>query len=974
MKQKFIILLAFIFTCLNLFQAQTKTLEDPINYTSHIKNSSFESYGLANWTNNGMQSQTNNSPSDQGWQKNGNVYAEKWVSSDNRLTDASVSQIVSGIPNGKYTLKALAHSVNQAGNPAVTKGTFLYAGKEETLVTAGGEYSVETTVTNGKLEIGFKTVNTDANWVAVDYFRLYYHGGDLEGYNRVLGQKIEKALACLSNTNNPGYINREELDNVINAARNAEQTEEAILEAIENLDQAIEEYTSIITLYKALKSKIENVSELLASSDYPDKKDFEETIKNAQLVYDSSEDQRDIIQATIDNLNAKNSILINYNILAKTISNAKKLYESSNYPGKESFGSIINNAQEAYINPKEIDIYKIINQLEEGTFIYLNTRPANWQTIKNGALWKDDRGRGVEAHGAGFLQVGDTWYMIGEDRSGPWNPDVNMYSTKDFINWKFERKIIQNGVTHPDLGNGRFIERPKLMYCKKTGKYVVWCHWEQGNYGASEAAVFYCDSVNGAYTFHWAGRPLGIKSRDCNVFVDNDGTAYFISTTEENQHLGLFKLSDDYLSVVSHTQLFIGQQREAPAVVRIDDTYFMLFSACTGWDPNQTSYSYSKSLTSGWSDRINIGGSIAFDTQAASILTIIGSEGTSYVYVGDRWQDPELSESKTILFPIRFNGNSCVFEYRQQFDLDLSSGTWKESSTENRVPKTDWKVVAYSSQETSSENGAATNAIDGNKNTKWHTRYSGTRAEAPHYIEVDMGNEYEVSGFLCTPRMDSSNNGTIREYLFLVSRDGINWEAVSGGSWLPYCAEVYFQPVKARYFRMVATSGSYACILEMDMLLNTEPYTPQTIIPYNKINARGWANSTEITPKEGDQLTFGPNVNSGKGTWAFFGPRNQMGATREFTIKEITSADAGIYSSLFLNVYNESSKLDYKVLVSDDTSIEEVADSKQEVKRKYYNLQGIEIPYPTSTGIYIIKKMFDDGSSQTDRISFRKLF
>ena len=57
------------------------------------------------------------------------------------------------------------------------------------------------------------------------------------------------------------------------------------------------------------------------------------------------------------------------------------------------------------------------------------------------------------------------------------------------------------------------------------------------------------------------------------MFVDDDGTAYFISTIEENQHLGLFRLSDDYLSAVEYTELFKWQSREAPAIVREGDTY-----------------------------------------------------------------------------------------------------------------------------------------------------------------------------------------------------------------------------------------------------------------------------------------------------------------------------------------------------------------------------------------------------------------
>lgn len=444
-------------------------------------------------------------------------------------------------------------------------------------------------------------------------------------------------------------------------------------------------------------------------------------------------------------------------------------------------------------------------------------KTSEWTTISNGNMWIDSDGKDVQAHGAGFLKVGDTWYMIGEDRSNMWHPDVNMYSSKDFVHWKFERKII-SPETHPALADGtRFIERPKLMYCKKTGKYVVWCHWESANYGASEAAVFYCDSVNGAYKFHWAGRPLGIKSRDCNVFVDDDGTAYFISTTNENQDLGLFKLSDDYLSAVSHTTLFAGHRREAPAIVRVGDTYFMLSSACTGWDPNQCKVAHSKSLTSGWTELSDIGNNIAFDTQAASILKIPNKKGYTYLYVGDRWQDPNLPSSKTIVFPIEFKDDKCIFNYCRSFDMNWKTGEWKKSMPESMVPKKGWKLRGFSSQESSAEQCEGYKAIDGDCSTMWHSRYSSP-APYPHYIEVDMGSVYDVKGFLCTPRQDKSSGGLIREYKLEVSKDGVSWSVVSEGKWLPYFTPVDFKKTEARYFRFTCFSRN-ASIAEFDMMM-----------------------------------------------------------------------------------------------------------------------------------------------------------
>lgn len=337
-------------------------------------------------------------------------------------------------------------------------------------------------------------------------------------------------------------------------------------------------------------------------------------------------------------------------------------------------------------------------QLTFFTFLFsLFTYPSSalaqtWTTIENGKTWMDTEGRPVYANGGNFLLKDGVWYLVGEDRSLAWMPDVNLYCSTDFVHWKFVHKIIENRRSHPDLGRRRMIERPKLLFCPETQKFVVWCHWEARNYGASEAAVFECDSVGGDYEYVWSGRPMGTKSRDCNVFVDNDGTAFFISTTDENTNLGLFMLTSDYRQAVSKTVLCEGLRREAPAIVHIDSTYYMISSACTGWEPNQAKLCVSRNLHVGWSRLFNIGDPIAYDTQASSVLIIRGTEQTTYLYVGDRWMDPTLPESKIIILPIEWrnfhtgelsktkdeNHRQMVLNYRDRFEIDFKTGVWRD--------------------------------------------------------------------------------------------------------------------------------------------------------------------------------------------------------------------------------------------------------------------------------------------------------
>ncbi|WP_345491891.1 TIM-barrel domain-containing protein [Streptomyces roseoviridis] len=91
------------------------------------------------------------------------------------------------------------------------------------------------------------------------------------------------------------------------------------------------------------------------------------------------------------------------------------------------------------------------------------------------------------------------------------------------------------------------------------------------------------------------------------------------------------------------------------------------------------------------------------------------------------------------------------------------------------VPKAGWKVVRADSQETSAENGAAVNAIDGDPATQWHTAYSGTAAPLPHEIQIDLGARYDIDGVRYLPRQDGGVNGRVGTYEVYVSETTSDW-------------------------------------------------------------------------------------------------------------------------------------------------------------------------------------------------------
>lgn len=799
----------------SLAVAQTNEVTKDYIVNAGFDDTAFDGSAPKGWTlsltTSGVQSKISTGEKGGGVIAGGQPHWQLWQASG-ALTGKAMQQR-SGLPAGRYKLTADVC--------ATFGGTVeLFLNGASAAVSSGDnkKYEVTALVADGNIELGLNFNVTNGATVDFDSFQLYQDVLNDDDLTQIGEIWHSQCVADTLSTKRQGWYNKEEMRAAILAYESAEGNE-ALRSSIDLMEKAHQNYEEICDTYSALRSESSALYDKTKQSKFA----LRDSVRTVRLksvsLYISKEDNYEQVQEYLAAIRELSQMYDGYSALVKAISEARNQYKATNYEGREALSQAMSQAGKVLAEAVSTEEYmKAAADVKAAQAAYLKNRPSEWVTIQNGLLWKTNTGATVQAHAPGFVRVGDIWYMCGEDRANWWNPDVNLYSSTDLVNWKFEKKIIQNKVTTPELGSSRMIERPKLLYNEKTGKYVVWCHYEASNYGASEAACFECDSVNGAYTYVWSGRPMGVKSRDCNVFQDNDGTAYFVSTTEENRHLGLFRLSDDYHEAVAHTQLFAWQSREAPAIVRIGARYFMFNSACSGWDPNQCKMSYTNDLTSGWTSLANVGNPIAYDTQAAAILEVKGTKTTTYLYVGDRWQDPGLPETKTIIFPISFNGTSCNFKYHERFDINFVTGEWRETPTEDVfADRKGWKVIDKSSEEAGS--GVANYAIDGNPNTMWHTRYSGSVAAAPHHITIDMGKTECIKGFLVTPRMDSSTNGLIRKYQFLVSQDGKTWDTVSSGDWMPYCAEVDFADKMCRYIKLVCTEGTYASVAELNVVL-----------------------------------------------------------------------------------------------------------------------------------------------------------
>jgi beta-xylosidase len=351
-----------------------------------------------------------------------------------------------------------------------------------------------------------------------------------------------------------------------------------------------------------------------------------------------------------------------------------------------------------------------------------------------GAKWPDTDGVHINAHGGGILYHEGKYYWFGEhkgERSNNALVGVTCYSSENLYDWKnesFALSVVKNDATS-DIQEGCIIERPKVIYNKKTKKFVMYFHLElKGKgYNAARVGIAVSDRVTGPYTYLKSYRPnagfwsLGMSmeqqqslvkpadfsewwtpewrkavneglfvrrdfsggqmSRDMTLFVDDDGKAYHIYSSEENLTLHLAELSDDYLS---HTGKYIriapGGHNEAPAIFKKDSKYFLITSGCTGWAPNAARLFSTDNLWGTWTQHPNpcVGenAGLTFRSQSTYILPLQGKKD-AFIFMADRWTPRHPIDGRYIWLPVRFENGLPVLKWQDEWSLIVFEGLKK---------------------------------------------------------------------------------------------------------------------------------------------------------------------------------------------------------------------------------------------------------------------------------------------------------
>jgi hypothetical protein len=371
--------------------------------------------------------------------------------------------------------------------------------------------------------------------------------------------------------------------------------------------------------------------------------------------------------------------------------------------------------------------------------IYDNTdsdEKGTYTSFTPGGRWYDTDGNLIQAHG-GQVQtmpvpqadgsLAEMYVWVGENKTnGHSGNPVAMYYSSDLYNWTYGGDVLRSVESKEQLQTDEYftslygeyteeqldnvyqcinvttvMERPKMLYNEKTGKYVIWFHSDDSTekntykYDTGMAGVAIADSPFGPFRFIDRYRlsecPSGQidcypsskgEARDMNLFQDDDGTAYITYTSENNKTLYISKLNEEYTYLSAspdkavykedYIRIFPGAMREAPVLVRGDNgRYYLMSSSTTGWMSNAARVWSADQIFGDWKNDgnpcVGAGKSITFDTQSTSLFRAANGQ---WIYFGDRWNGNELFDSRYVWLPVTFEKDKLTIRWSSSWQWD----------------------------------------------------------------------------------------------------------------------------------------------------------------------------------------------------------------------------------------------------------------------------------------------------------------
>ena len=211
-----------------------------------------------------------------------------------------------------------------------------------------------------------------------------------------------------------------------------------------------------------------------------------------------------------------------------------------------------------------------------------------------GQEWLDTAGKPIQAHGGSILAADGAFWWYGENKektaggNGIWHWGVRCYRSTDLYNWEDQEVIIppdESDETSP-LHPSSMMDRPHILYNRRTGKYVCWLKIMEKN-GEQTETVLTADRLTGPYTMVRKGlRPLGMSAGDFDLAAAADGKGYYYFERVHSETI-CADLTEDYTDVTGYYSTHFPQSqppfvREATAHFLRKGKHYLVTSGTTG--------------------------------------------------------------------------------------------------------------------------------------------------------------------------------------------------------------------------------------------------------------------------------------------------------------------------------------------------------------------------------------------------------
>lgn len=367
-------------------------------------------------------------------------------------------------------------------------------------------------------------------------------------------------------------------------------------------------------------------------------------------------------------------------------------------------------------------------------------------------------------------------YVSGSDES--WY--IQQQTSSDGYDFSGDVSVLNSSVVCAPINTTCHLERTTFLQHPITNDVVMWAHLENtANYDLAQVACAY--GLPGAdLTFCGTYRPLGHDSRDLTFWADDsqgDNTGYLISATDTNTNINIYQLTSNWTSIASLANtVLVKQYREAPAMIKQNEEYYLFTSRAAGWYPSAPSVIWTSDITGNWSASEIPGDAATYATQSGSVVQI----GDSYAMLPDRWSanwSPAAPPNRELCLPISFpQGEAGYARYHFYRTVQYAGQGASIAGDQAFFGVQSGNILSRSQPLTATPSGGSNLALanDGVENNS--TGYF-TPAGVPFNLTVDLGTTYEITQVDLATKMVQGSE-TYYQYTVVGSVDGTTFEQI----------------------------------------------------------------------------------------------------------------------------------------------------------------------------------------------------